>query len=88
MKSRNPILTNSATFNGQAARTYGHPEYPASGAGHPGYAQLPQTETLQPRMTIDSVVSRTAVTLFLVVATATLTWIFLPDSTVSGEANW
>ncbi len=101
MKSRNPILTNSETFNGQAARTYGHPDYPASGAGYPGYAQpsssqvstdpgswqLPPSETLQPRMTIDSVVSRTALTLFLVVATATLTWIFLPDSTVAGETN-
>jgi len=38
-------------------------------------------------MTIDSVVSRTALTLFVVVLSATLTWIFLPDSTVPGEAN-
>ena len=28
MESRNPILNNSETFNGQAARTYGHPTTP------------------------------------------------------------
>ena len=39
-------------------------------------------------MTIDTVVSRTALTLFLVVASAALTWVFLPDSTVPGEANY
>jgi len=102
MQSRNPILTNSETFNGQAARTYGHPEYPASGAGYPGYAQpqgspagtdpstwqYPPREALREPMTIDSVVSRTALTLFIVVATAALTWVFLPDSTAAGEANY
>ena len=102
MESRNPILRNSETFNGRAARTYGHPEYPASGAGYPGYAQpqgspmgtdprtwqVPAGRDLQEPMTIDSVVSRTALTLLLVVATAALTWIFLPDSAVAGEANY
>jgi len=107
MESRNPILRNSETFNGKAARTYGHPEYPASGAGYQGYAQPPGGRTqgapagsdpsawqvpterdLQEPMTLDSVVSRTAVTLFLVIASAALTWIFLPDSMVPGEANY
>ena len=102
MESRNPILRNSETFNGQAARTYGHPEYPASGAGYSGYAQtqgapagtdpstwqVPARGDLQEPMTIDSVVSRTALTLFLVIATAGLTWVFLPDSLVPGEANY
>lgn len=102
MQSRNPILTNSATFNGQAARTYGHPGYPASGTGYRGYAQpqgspagtdpsrwhYPTGGAVQEPMTIDSVVSRTALTLFIVVATAALTWVFLPDSLVPGEANY
>jgi hypothetical protein len=105
MESRNPILRNSETFNGRAVRAYGHQEYPASGAGYPGYAQpagqpqgapagsdpstwqYPTAESIQEPMTIDSVVSRTALTLFVVVFTATLTWIFLPDSTIPGEAN-
>jgi uncharacterized YccA/Bax inhibitor family protein len=39
-------------------------------------------------MTIDTVISRTALTLFIVVATAALTWVFLPDSMVAGEANY
>ncbi len=106
MKSRNPILTNSEAFNGQAARTYGHPGYPATGAGYSGYAreqaqaQAPSQRVTDPStwriagqelpepMTIDSVVSRTALTLFVVVVTAALTWVFLPDSPVAGGTNY
>lgn len=100
MESRNPILRSSSTFNGQAARTYGHSEYPASGTGYQGYGQpagatsdpstwqIPGQQVVQQPMTIDSVVSRTALTLFILVATAALTWIFVPDSTVPGEANY
>lgn len=101
MRSRNPILNNSETFNGRAAQTYGHPTYPAAGAGYQGYAQpagapagadpstwqLPTGESIQEPMTIDTVVSRTALTLLLVIATAGLTWVFLPDSAVAGESN-
>ena len=39
-------------------------------------------------MTIDSVVSRTALTLLMVVATAAATWVFLPDGSTPGEANY
>lgn len=88
MKSRNPILANSEAFNGQAARTYGHPGYPATGAGYSGYAQPQAPATLQEPMTIDSVISRTALTLAIVVATAAATWIFLPDSTLPGGTNY
>jgi uncharacterized YccA/Bax inhibitor family protein len=89
MQSRNPILTNSDAFNGQAVRSYGHTQYPATGVGYAGYgtAQAPST-TAQPPLTIDSVVSRTALTLLLVVVSAAATWVFLPDSTVAGEANY
>lgn len=98
MQSRNPILRNSETFNGQAVRAYGHPEYAASGSGYTGYGEpgAAQPGAAQPGvwtpaaerpMTLDSVVSRTALTLFLVVAAAALTWVFLPDSTVPGESN-
>ena len=88
MQSRNPILARSSTFNGQAARTYGHPEYPASGAGYAGYGDGRTPTVYEEPLTIDAVVSRTALTLFLVVASAALTWVFLPDSTVVGEANY
>ncbi len=39
-------------------------------------------------MTIDSVVARTAITLGLVILTAALTWVFLPDGSEPGEANY
>ncbi len=41
MESRNPILSNSETFNGRAAREYGHQAYPATGRGFQGYGQIP-----------------------------------------------
>lgn len=87
MRSRNPILANSATFNGRAVSAYGHQQYPASGVGYTGYGQDRVVSVEEP-LTIDAVVSRTALTLFLVVVTAALTWVLVPDSTVPGEANY
>jgi uncharacterized YccA/Bax inhibitor family protein len=92
MQSRNPILRRSGAFNGQAARTYGHPDYAASGTGYQGYGdpstwQVPASRAAQEPMTVDSVVSKTALTLFIVLLTAALTWVFVPNSTVPGEAN-
>jgi uncharacterized YccA/Bax inhibitor family protein len=95
MQSQNPILNNSATFNGRAAANVGQQSYPAGGQGYQGYGQThppqgtdpstwqyPTEPSLQERMTIDSVVSRTAMTLGLVILTAALTWVFLPDEYV------
>jgi len=48
----------------------------------PSTWQYPTESPLQERMTIDSVVSRTAITLGLVILTAALTWVFLPDALV------
>ena len=103
MQSRNPILNSSDTFNGRAADSYGHQAYPASGQGYTGYGQPqtppPSTDpsmwqypadadqALGERMTIDSVITRTAATLAIVVATAVMTWIFLPDGN-NGGANY
>jgi len=91
MQSQNPILNNSATFNGRAAANVGQQSYPAGGQGYQGYGQTPPPQdtdpstwqyptepSLQERMTIDSVVSRTAMTLGLVILTAALTWVFRP----------
>jgi len=100
MQSRNPILNNSDTFNGRAAQNYGYQGYPASGRGHQGFGlgtspqqtdpstwQYPTAPSTQERMTIDSVVSRTALTLAIVILTAAATWIFLPDG-ADGGANY
>jgi uncharacterized YccA/Bax inhibitor family protein len=103
MQSHNPILNNSETFNPRAAQNYGHAGYPAGGQGHQGYGQVPPPPqstdpstwqypsgptTIQERMTIDSVVMRTAITLGLVILTAGLTWVFLPDGSEPGQANY
>ena len=95
MQSRNPILNNSDTFNGRAAQNYGHQTYPAGGQGYQGYGQpapqgsdpstwqYPTGQALEERMTIDSVVMRSAITITLVVLTGALTWVFLPNNLVS-----
>ncbi len=98
MQSRNPILNNSDTFNGRGAASYGTPAYPAGGQGYQGYGQpatqgrdtqdpstwnYPTGQALEERMTIDSVVMRSAMTLGLVILTGALTWVFLPEDLVS-----
>jgi uncharacterized YccA/Bax inhibitor family protein len=101
MQSQNPILNNSSTFNGRGAANVGQQSYPAGGQGYQGYGQTPPPQgtdpstwqyptepSLQERMTIDSVVSRTAMTLGLVILTAAATWVLLPDGSEPGEANY
>ncbi len=97
MQSRNPILNKSDAFNGRAAANYGHPGYAASGQGHQGYGQpatapqgsdpstwqYPAGPSIEERMTIDSVVARSAVTIGLVIVTAALTWVGLPEEYAS-----
>ena len=92
MQSNNPVFARSEGFNGQAAQTYGYQGYPAGGQGHQGYGQAPQQDpstfryppsggdvAITERMTIDSVVSRTAITLAVIVAAAAATWVVLPE---------
>src|SRR5215471_18481596 len=98
MQSRNPILNSSDTFNGRAAQSYGHETYAAGGQGYEGYGQVPTTgpagsdpstwtyptgPAFEERMTIDSVVMRTALTLGLVIVTAAAVWAFLPTQYVT-----
>ena len=78
MKSNNPIFSRSEQFNGRAAAPgysgYGDPT--AYGAGD----QQVDQHVDQGRMTIDSVVQKTAISLFVVIATAALTWWWTGDS--------
>ncbi len=94
MQSSNPVFSRSAGFNGQpAANAYGNTTYPASGMTYPAYGsgsgapgQAPDTQYAPTaRMTIDSVVQKTAMTLGLVVLTAALTWVFIGDVAGSNE---
>ena len=92
MHSSNPVFARSEGFNGRAPRQaqYGYPTYPGAGPstgyGQPGYTDPSTWQTGTPggptvdqgRMTVDSVVMRTAMTLGLVVVVAALTWTLMP----------
>ncbi|MGI8613699.1 MAG: Bax inhibitor-1/YccA family protein [Nocardioidaceae bacterium] len=87
MKSNNPVFARSDTFNGRGANAYGNPTYPGAGAydgygapstwsvGSPG----PQVDT--GRITIDSVVQKTALTLGVLVVAAGATWLYVGNMT-------
>lgn len=96
MQSNNPILRQSfgnrrsqQTFpgNGQAHQGYGQqPGYadPSTwGTGTPGTPGTP-TATDEGRMTIDSVVQKSAIALLVVVATAAATWFYIGDVVTDG----
>lgn len=91
MQSNNPVFNRSAGFNGKTSNAYGNQTYPASGMTYPAYG----TQTAPPthgggtaykgpsldqgRMTIDSVVQKTGLTLALLIVSAAATWAFLPE---------
>jgi uncharacterized YccA/Bax inhibitor family protein len=94
MKSNNPVFNRSPEFNGQTTNAYGNQTYPANGAPYGGYGQqqgysdpstwgtgTPGTPTQvdQGRMTVDTVVQKTAISLIFVFAAAGLTWFLTPQ---------
>jgi uncharacterized YccA/Bax inhibitor family protein len=97
MQSNNPVFRNSDAFNKQPGyNQYGNQTYPGNGAAYPGYAQPPggypgsgdwTTETgAGTRMTIDTVVQKTAFSLGIVVVVAALAWMLTGDATVDQTA--
>jgi uncharacterized YccA/Bax inhibitor family protein len=99
MQSNNPIFRNSKEFNGKA-NAYGNQTYPGNGSSYQGYGQTPSYGggTTAPeyspthtesgaRMTVDSVVQRTATTLFVVLAAAAVTWVMTGDVTESNASS-
>jgi len=98
MKSNNPIFSRSEEFNGAGRNAYGNQTYPGAGQPVPGYGeQSPygaptgyegQTDTR--RMTVDSVVQKTAITILTVFVAAFATWWWIGDivdgSVVSSDA--
>ncbi|WP_148571489.1 Bax inhibitor-1/YccA family membrane protein [Nocardioides caldifontis] len=89
MQSSNPVFRRTEGFNGQGrAQARSGVSYPAYGAPTqtaPGYPQtdwqaqgyLPQAD--QGRMTVDSVVQKTAITMGVVIVAAAATWILTGD---------
>ena len=88
MKSNNPVFRRSEEFNQPSP--YGQTSYPGyapspQGYGsEPGYAP-PTAPPTTGRMTIDTVVQSTAITLGVVILTAAATWILTGDITDDPE---
>jgi uncharacterized YccA/Bax inhibitor family protein len=96
MQSSNPVFARSEGFNGRQSATTTHP---GNGQQHPGYGSSPaewgtgtpggpggDVRLDQGRMTIDSVVQKTGLTLGVVVLVAAATWFLTPDLNASPEA--
>jgi uncharacterized YccA/Bax inhibitor family protein len=81
MQSNNPVFRNAEGFNGRAPAT-GTTPYPGMsdpstwGTGTPG---APVDTRGTGRMTIDSVVQKTSLTLVVVIAAAIATWLYIGD---------
>ena len=95
MKSNNPVFARSEEFNRTSSNAYGNQTYPGGGASYPGYGDAgtdPSTwgtgtpgQVDERRMTVDSVVQKTAISVALVFIAAFATWAYLGD--VSTDAD-
>ncbi len=89
MKSNNPVFSRSEEFNRASSNTYGNQTYAGGGAAYPGYGDSagdPSTwgtgapgQVDQRRMTVDSVVQKTAISVGIIFVTAALTWAWIGD---------
>ncbi|MBM7515807.1 Bax inhibitor-1/YccA family protein [Nocardioides nitrophenolicus] len=80
MQSNNPVFRRSEEFNRSGAAAYqgfGEPQQ-YGGYAQPGYP-APEAPARQGRMTIDSVVQSTAITLGITILAAAATWFLTPD---------
>ena len=98
MKSNNPIFNRSEEFSGAGRNAYGNQTYPGAGGAFPGYGEQQSpygapTEHGGPaqgetrRMTIDSVVQKTAISIFTVFAAAFATWWWIGDIVEGATVN-
>ena len=89
MQSNNPVFRRSEAFNGQA-NAYGNQSYAGNGSPYAGYGEpatwgtgTPGSPTHAPvstrRMTIDSVVQASAISLAVVMIAAIATWVLTPE---------
>lgn len=75
MQSSNPVFARSEGFNGRGTTSgVSYPAYDAPPAWDAGAPQAP-TQVGQGRMTIDTVVQKTGITLGIVALVAALTWV-------------
>ena len=82
LRSSNPILSRQDAFT-PAAQQYNQNPYDQSRADAPypsqGYPHAP-VEPLEARMTFDDVVTKTALTIGVLVISAALAWMFVPQA--------
>jgi uncharacterized YccA/Bax inhibitor family protein len=79
MQSSNPVFARSEGFNGRGTTSgVTYPAYSEPSTWDSGAQQAPPYID-QGRMTIDTVVQKSAVTLGLVILSAALTWVAMPD---------
>ena len=89
MESRNPVFARADGFNGRS-NAHGNQTYPGNGQQQAGYGDPSQWGTGAPgggydvqvdqgRMTLDSVVQKTGVTLGVVILAAVATWFLTGD---------
>ena len=87
LRSSNPILSKKDAFTPAAPQGYGqqpYQNYPGQGgSGGPqdpwGQQPTSQAPAGQGRMTLDDVITKTAVTIGVLVVTAALAWNFMPE---------
>lgn len=79
MRSNNPVFARSEGFNGQQANPYATDTYSDPSTWGTGGGIGTQQPTA--RMTIDSVVQKTAISLAVVIVTAIATWVLTPTVT-------
>ena len=89
MRSNNPVFARSEEFNRASSNAYGNQTYPAGGSSYPGYGDAGTDPSQwgtgtpgqvdQGRMTVDSVVQKTAIAIAVVFATAFATWWWIGD---------
>ncbi len=93
MKSNNPVFNRSEEFNRSSSNAYGQ-TYAGGGAAYPGYGDTSDPSTWgtgtpgqvdQGRMTVDSVVQKTAISIALVFAAAFATWWWIGDINESAD---
>lgn len=85
MQSNNPVFRRSEEFSraGAAHQGYGQSPY----QGDPGKPGGPTTYAAPERMTVDTVVQKSAMTLGVVLITAFATWILTPDVNEAGAGT-
>ncbi len=78
MHSSNPVFSRNEAFNGRSSSVQTDPsQWTVDTNAQPGYA--PPAGATSDRMTIDSVVEKTAVTLGTVIATAAVAWVVIGE---------